>query len=177
MAQNPGTNRQIPDHSIMDLMGKQCYLGNEFIYANSKASFAATTETPILLLSNPAVTASGFPSGYVSLFVNLNKLIVATASQNVIMRIYLNPAGITAGTSETPVNLRPQSPTTSIAALSINPTGTISGNPIQVLAAQIGLPDTSDVLMILDPGNSILITAQASATATAMVNELSWFEL
>lgn len=175
---NPATQRQVPDHSIMDLMGKQCYLGNQFIYANAKASFTATTETPILYLSNPAITTSAFTApAWKALFVNLNKLVVATASQNVIMRLYLNPTSVTAGTTETPVNLRPQNPNTSIAALSINPTWTIAGSPIQVLAAQIGLPDTSSILMILDPGNSLMITAQASATATAIINEISWYEL
>ena len=176
MGLQPGTNNQIPDKSIMDIWGRQAYLGNQFIYANPIASFVATTETPIMLLSNPAVTTSSFPSGYKSLFVNLNKLIVATASQSVIMRVYLNEPSITAGTSKTPVNIRSGSASTSIAALSINPTGSITGVPIMVLSALIGLPDTSAILAIIDPGNSLFITAQASATATSMINEISWFE-
>jgi hypothetical protein len=177
MAQQPGTNKQVPEHSILDHFSKQVYLGQQFIYTNPIASFSATTETPIMLLSNPAVTTSAFPSGWTSLFVNLQKLVVATASQTCIMRVYLNPSGITTGTTKTPVNLRSGSATTSIAALSINPTGSIAGVPIMVLSAQIGIPDKSDTLLILDPGSSILITAQASATATAVINEVSWYEI
>ncbi len=294
MALQPGTNRQVPDHSIMDAFNKQTYLGNQFVYSSSQTS-GGSSETTLYLLRNPAVTSSGFPANYTSLFVNFIKSVCITASQGVTLRAYLTPtvtagtqtvalapdvsgslnstffllngpgntnkyyvwyninsagvdpavagrtgiavagatnvtaanlgtatknainsaaavdftvtgtstititntsvASFTAavdgsaatgftfavtsagnGTAVTPVNLRPASPTTSIAGLSTVPTVSANGTLLFALAAIPGSADAIAPLVILDPGKSLLVTIQATATSTVGVPNLGWFE-
>lgn len=172
----PGTNKQVVDNSILDKFGKQTYLGNSFNYSLPNQEITTTSEFPLILLNNPAVSDSAFPSGYKSLFVNLQKLICITPSQNSVLRVYLNPTA-TAGTEKTPINLRPQNSNTSISDLSLNPTASSNGTLISVLSALPGQSDFSDLLSVLDPGNSMLITAQTSSNATFIGTELSWYEL
>jgi hypothetical protein len=176
MGFTPATNRQVPDHSIMDHYNKQTYLGNKFVYASNQA-IASTSEIPLLLLQNPAVATSSFPSGYTGLFVDLMKLAVITASQSAVIRVYLNPTTPVAGTAKTPTNLRYASATTSIAALSAAPTVSGNGTLINVLSALPGQPDRSDLLVILDPGQNMLLTIQATANPTTIAQSISWYEL
>lgn len=174
MATQPGTNKQVPEHSILDHFDKQVYLGNQFIFTNPIS--VGTAETPILLLSNPLVAAQAFP-GQASLFVNLNKLVCVTASQNVIVRSYLAPTVTGAGTAKTAVNLRSGSPSSSVATLATSPTASANGTLVQMLASNAFSPDMSSILTIVDPGKIMLITAQASAASTALISETSWFEI
>ena len=69
MGLTPATNRQVPDNSILDYFNKQTYLGNQYVYAVGSIEILSTSEAPYLLLTNPAVTATGFPSGYQSTFL------------------------------------------------------------------------------------------------------------
>lgn len=178
MANLPSTARQVADNSILDVMGgKQTYLGNQFIYTNPIPSFATTAELPVFLMTNPAITTSAFPSAWTSLFVNLNKCVTTTASQSVIFRFYLNPTVTGAGTAKTPINLRTGSATTSVATIATLPSVSANGTLYQMLASQPFSPDLSSVLAIIDPGKSLLITAQATATATTAIQEISWWEL
>jgi hypothetical protein len=175
MVLQPGTNRQIPDHSIMDYFRKQTYLSNQYVYT-AASSLTGTSEVPLYLLSNPAVMTSSFPANYVSLFQNFSKLICATGSEDIILRYYLNPTVSAAGTPVTPVNLRPESSNTPKAVLTSGPTISANGSLIKVLASGSFLPDESDILSILDPANSILITVQPSGTCSGIV-VTGWFEL
>lgn len=177
MALQPGTNRQVPDHSIMDHFEKQTYLGNQYIYSVASSEIGATSETAIILLQNPVVSTNAFPSGYTSLFVNLRKIICLTASQTAIMRLYLNPTFSAAGTAETPINLRPASPNTSIATLSVAPTVSANGTFIEILSSTPMVEDSASKLIVLDPGQTLLITAQVSSDSTFVATELAWYEL
>lgn len=176
MALTPATNRQIPDHAILDFYNKQLYLGNQYVYATNQA-IASTAEIPLLLLQNPAISTSGFPSGYVGLFVDYSKLACLTASQNAVIRMYLAPTFSVAGTAKTPLNLRPASPNVSIATLTSAPTVSVNGNLINVLSALPGEPDESHLMTILDAGQTMLWTIQTSANPTSIAAELSWYEL
>src|ERR1700677_4454759 len=119
MAIQPGSNRQLPDHAILDMHGKQAYLGNQYSCFTS-LTVGVTTEVGIFLLQNPAVTTSAFPAQYTSLFCDLRSLTSLTGAQTAVMKVYLNPSA-TPGTPLTPVNSRPASPNTSVATVTLDP--------------------------------------------------------
>ena len=176
MALTPGTNRQVPEHAIYDANNKQTYLGNQYIYTIGSQTPGVTTEYPLLLLQNPAVSTSAFPSGYKSLFINLKNIISLTGSASALLRVYLNPTITSAGTAQTPLNLRPLSPNTSIATLTLNPTISANGSLVEVIASQALTTFQSQLLEIIDPTQALLITVQTSTTSTAIACELGWFE-
>lgn len=176
MALQPGTNKQNQENSILDHFSKQVYLGNGFVYALADTEITTVSETPLLLLLNPIPSGVAFPNA-LSLFLNHRKLVCLTASQNCVLRFYLNPTGLTGGTTEAPLNLRTGAATLSVATLIFEPTGTITGTLFDILASTPGQPDASDRLAILDPGKSMLVTAQASSTTTFIGAALEWFEL
>lgn len=176
MALNPGTNRQVPEHSIMDAYNKQTYLGNQFIYSASTA-LTGSSEVPLYVLQNPAVTTAAFPATQQALFLNFRKVTCITASQSILLRFYFNPVGVSGGTPETPVNLRPLSTATGIATLALKPTVSGSnGTLVTVLSSNAFAPDLSNVLAVLDSGQSLLVTAQPSGDCS-VIAELGWYQL
>lgn len=177
MTQRPATNKQVPDNSILDAFNKQTYLGNQFLYSIPATSTASSSESPILLISNPIVASSGFPSGYQSLFLNFRKVTCITNTQSVLFRFYFNPTVTSVGTPVTPVNLRPANAPASIAAVSTGASVSANGTFLATLPSLTFVPSVSTVLSILDPGQSMLITAQASAASTAIAVEIGWYEL
>lgn len=285
----PANNKQIPDHSILDLNGKQAYLANQ--YSATKAFSVGTGETKLLLLKN---ATSGAGNG-TALFQNLLKVVENTAAKSVILNIYLNPtvaagaqtiafaadsagslnstyfllndeqgngyyvwfninsagvnpaiagrtgvqvAGATnasaatlgtaakaliialnggnsfsatgtatltitnlisgpsvpasdgaaptgfvftvtagAGTPLTPVNLRSAYGDNSIAQVSESPIASANGTLIDSISAAAQSVASSDLLKILDAGQSILVTSIASASSTSINTILQWYEL
>lgn len=91
MAFLPATNRQIPDHAILDQYNKQTYLGNT--YSVNKSFTVGTGETALLLLNNKYSSVNG--TG-IALFQNMLKVVESTAAHSAIINIYSNPT-ITAG--------------------------------------------------------------------------------
>ena len=66
MATLPATNKQIPDHSILDHFDKQTYLGNQY---SASASFTVgASEIPLLLMTN---VQTGSSSNFKALFQRL----------------------------------------------------------------------------------------------------------
>lgn len=175
MTLQPGTTKQLPDHSILDAVNKQTYLGNEYVYCASNA-ITGSSETVLYLLKNPVVTASGFPSGYISLFYNLSKLITATDANSCTLRVYLGPTSSASGTAKTPVNLRPKSTNTSIATLGLTPTVSANGTLIDMITSQSFAQTSSNVMTILDPGKSLLITVQCNTDST-VITQMRWYEI
>lgn len=175
MALQPGTNKQLPENSVFDALGKQTYLGNQYTYPfNTNATGSA--EVPFILIRNPAVTLSTFPANYVSLFINLKKLSVLTASQNGVLRFYLSPTFSAAGTPQTAVNLRPASPNVSSALITTVPTVSVNGTLVEALGTNAFLESESKELMILDPGQTLLATLQPSGNLT-VIGQFNWYEL
>ncbi len=172
----PATNFQDPKQSILDAYNQQTYLGNQFIYSTGSVSISGTSETPLVLISNPTVSGSSFPSKYKSLFLNFRKVTCFTSSQSAIFRFYFNPTVTGAGTTETPLNLRPANPNLSVATVGLNPTVSANGTYIAALASLAFVSDISTVLAILDPGKSLLITVQCSASASVNA-ESGWYEI
>lgn len=174
----PATNRQLPDNAILDLFNKQTYLGNRYTFVMAFTA-AGTTETVSLLLQNPAQTTVAFPSqgGPSSLFVDLRRMsgITAITSAN-IMRTYLNPTVTAVGTAKTPINMRKASPNTSIASLHSGPTISANGTLIEAISSANPETIASGDLIILDPGQSLLITLQTETSAVINA-QLSWYEV
>lgn len=166
--QNFPTKNQIPNNSIMDKFDKQVYLGNYFRFAATTA-LTGTSENPLYLLKCPATATK-------SLFFNLNRIIGQTASQTITIRAYIGPTVTVAGTSKTPLNARPANTNASIADLELTPTTSANGILISaLLAAPLAMAE-ADELIILDPGQSLLITTQATASMSVLA-ELGWYEL
>lgn len=82
----PATNKQLPDHSMLDHFNKQTYLGNQ--YSASSAFTVGTGETALILLNN---IQSGSPQTFPALFQNLLKVVENTAAHSVILNVYLSP--------------------------------------------------------------------------------------
>lgn len=176
MTLTPATNKQLPDHAILDMNGKQNYLGNQFIYTFDGTT-GSTSEFPIIYLLNPGGLLTSFPSGYKGLFCGYLKTSCLTTSQSVVLKAYLNPTISSNGTPQTPINLRSASSNTSISNLYTDPTASSNGTLITVLSSTPGLSDLSTVLSILDPGKSLLITATTSSSSTVLSAELCWNEI
>lgn len=173
----PATVNQIPDHAILDHYNKQNYLGNRFVYSLDSQSIASTAETPLFLLTNPAVTTSAFPSTFKALCFDIKKVSCLTASQNAILKFYVTPTISANGTAKTPQNVRPASSTVSIAKLYQTPTIGANGTLVNELISSAFVPDSSDTLFILDPGQSLLINVKVSANPTVISVDLGWYEL
>ena len=108
--------------------------------------------------------------------MSLRKLNCLTASQSAILRFYLAPTFSANGTAASIYNLRPASPTTPIALAYTIPTVSANGNFIGAISDPTYSSEASSLMVILDPGQSILVTMQASAAATAITTTLSWWE-
>lgn len=102
---------QIAEKSILDLFGRQTYLGNSFILPIGALAFNSATETPFALISCPSTAAKG-------LFLNYQKL---SATNQATVSAYYSATATYAGPSVTPLKARPGLTATSIAACSLNP--------------------------------------------------------
>lgn len=162
------TSAQNPSEAIMDLFGKQVYLGNTFVYASS-VSVSGTSEQPFYTLANPLDNAK-------SLFVNLRKVISGSASLSVIMKCYIAPIVSVAGNAQTAINMRPANGNLATGVLQLSPTVSANGSLILVEASNAFDPKFSQNLVILDPGQVMLVTFQCSASDTVLF-ELGWYEL
>ena len=175
MSLTPATNKQLPDHAILDYFNKQIYLGNGFSVPQSLA-LSGTSENLLYLVQNP-VTSTSFPSSYKSLFLNLRKYL--TTLQNVVIKIYQAGVVATVSTASTAQNLRPASSNASIAGVYVNGQFTMTSNG--TLMSELGVtpsaPLDDSMLVIVDPGQSILITATALVTTTTVQSTVSWYEL
>lgn len=170
MAILPATQNQIPDNSIRDHFNKQTYLGNKFSIAET--IMATGSQTPNILIQN---SSSNTKAIFVTDFVITN-----TANNEIISYCYFNPTVTVLGTVINPVNLRPQSPTASIASVYMNPTVSANGTLVDVYDwGSIGpIGGRIDVfrLAILDPGQSFLLSTVATAIHPFYL-DIGWYEL
>jgi hypothetical protein len=164
---------QISQESILDLNGKQAYLGNAFSAGINGTSIASTSETALITISNPAAITSGQKA----LFVDFALLSGMTASSTVIFRIYYNPTISAAGSVVTPTNIRTGSSNTPVAVVHSLPTASSNGTFLSVLAVSPTTTGSSTILRVVDPGSTLLITAQCSVNPTLIGAEIGWYEL
>lgn len=171
MGLQPGTNKQVPDHAILDFYNKQTYLGNRFAFPLT-FTLSGTSENNAFYLANP-VTGT-FPT-QASLFVDMIALTGLTTAATDTLRVYLNPTAVSGGTARTPINLRTGSSTASIATLTSAPTAT-PGAAIDLLSSAALSTQYTKQLIIVDPGFSLLITLQG-ANSDSVRAALGWYEL
>jgi hypothetical protein len=173
MALLAATNKQVPEHSILDHFDKQIYLGNEYV---ASASFTVgASEIPLLLVTN---VQTGNSSNFKALFVNMLKVVEKTASQSIILNVYINPTVTGAGTPITPVNLRSSYGVTNVVAtIASSPSVSSNGTLVDSISAAALTVGVSTLLKILDQGQSILITGIASAASVSVGTILQWYEL
>ena len=167
---NPLNQNQIPNNSIMDINGRQTYLGNSFVLPQNGKSLSNTTETPLTIISNPASSGK-------SLFLFSRK--ISTDNNNIYVRFYLNPTVNVAGSTTTALNLRTGSSTASVSNCYLGSTITSNGTFIATLPATV-YSITSEVLFILDPGATMLITGQQFSGSSGSSNifvENIWYEI
>lgn len=164
----PLNSKQTPDNSILDLNGRQTYLGNSFILPHTGITLTDTSEHPVQLIRNPATSGK-------SLFLFTRKL--STDNNAVLVSFYFNSTPNVVGAATTPVNMRSGSANTSISQCYLSATITANGTFLAAFPSTIyTIP--SDVLLIVDPGNNILITAtQIGAGTTHAYVESIWYEI
>ena len=164
------TANQNPVNSIMDRFDKQTYLGNAFIFGQQSVSLGTTAETDLATLACPVGSTK-------SIFVVLRR--VSSSAQQVLFAYYVAPTITSAGTVATPVNLRPASSNASIASVHTGPTVSSEGTLFSTLGCPSNFYVISDAetMIILDPGQVLLITGQALTATTSINYEISWYEL
>lgn len=174
MALTPGTNRQVPDHAILDFYNKQTYLGQRFTFSLN-FTLSGTTENNAFLLSNPLSTTTAFPN-QLSFFLDLVALTGLTASATNVLRVYLGPTGVSGGTDKVPLNLRTGSATASVATFKSAPTATPGSTVYGIQGAAAFSTRKLDQLIVVDPGKTLLITLQG-ANSDIVNCALGWYEL
>jgi hypothetical protein len=165
------TAAQVPDHAILDQFNRQTYLGNAFVLPIAGISLSGTSETNILLMTNPSTNKS--------LFVNLRRY--SSSAQAVLVKTYIASSISTTGIANIPVNLRPANPTMSASACYAN--GQFSLNSNGTLVSAVGcssdyfITEDNSLMFIIDPGQTLLITATALIADTIFNADVSWFEI
>lgn len=177
MSFQPATPKQLPDHAILDQFGKQTYLGNAFVVPVG-LTIATLSETPLLLLQNPALTGSQTVGK--ALFLNLRRF--SSASEQVLIKTYFASVVSSIATATVPINLRPANSNASIAQLYPNGQFSVSSNGTLISAVGCAADDyviqDNLLLIILDPGQSVLLTLTAISNTSTLVNaDVSWYEL
>lgn len=173
MAILAATNKQVPEHSIMDYFWKQNYLGNQ--YSASSSFTVGASEIPLLLLSN---IQSGNQQTLKSLFQNNLKVVENTAAHSIILNVYTNPTVTGGGTPVVPVNLRVSYGVLgSVATIASAPTVSANGTLVDSISAAALSVSASNILNILDNNQILLVTGIASAASTSITAIIQWFEL
>jgi len=166
-------HNQVPDKSIMDIFGRQTYLGNSFIVGIPTNNIGSTSEVPYALVINPS--GSGL-----SMFNVLRRIsIIVTGSAIATFRFYATPTVTANGTPLTPGNLRINAASkASVMKMYSLPTVSNNGTFIaEIGTTSSGNPYDSDVLTILDPGVTLLVTCQASSGTAPVGFETVWYEM
>lgn len=158
---------QIAQESILDLFGKQTYLGNSFVYTYS-GSLADTSEHTAVLINNASSGATAK-----SMFLMSQKV---TSTTQVYVRYYITPTVSAAGTPATPLNLRPAYATSSVLTVTTAPTASPLGTLMSMQSAN-GPSTISNTLFVIDPGYKLLVTAQAATGTPSIFIENVWYEL
>lgn len=168
MAGAPLTQTQLPMDSILDINGKQTYLGNSFVLPTSGKSIANTVETPICVIQSASTNTK-------SLFLFSRNF--STDNNPMLFRYYLNPTINSPGSATVALNLKTGSTTTSVSICYLAMTITANGTLFETIAgSQYGSRD--DLLVIIDPGKSILLTGQQSGAGTTVaIAEHAWYEI
>lgn len=164
----PLTQTQLPLESILDLNGKQTYLGNSFLLPMPGGSLTNTDETPFVVISNASTNKK-------SLF--LFRRNISSNNNQAIVRYYKNATLNVAGTATTALNLRSGMSTISISTCYLAATITANGTLIGAIPTTVSFLGP-DLFYVIDPGANILITAQQAGAGTSVIYiENAWYEI
>lgn len=160
----------------MDAYFRQTYLANAFIFSTGSTAISGTSEVPLLLIQNKSANfqVNGLPVGC---FVQNIKVAQLTAAHTAIFNLYVGPTFSAAGTAKTPVNLRVASAVTSLMTVTQAPTVSANGTLIEIFSSTAIVPDMSQILKIVDPNKTLLLTATVSNDGDHVNAAISWFEL
>lgn len=166
----PLTQTQLPMEAILDIFGKQTYLGNSFSLPQTGKALANTNEAPIAVIKNPSGSGKSlFLSGF-SFVSDLNTTLI---------RFYINPTLNVAGSTTTPVNLRSGSSTASVSLCYLGATITANGTLAYTIpCTTAGIP--LKFLIVIDQNSSLLITGQQISGAVGTSNiylASAWYEI
>ncbi len=164
----PITSTQTPDNSILDLNGRQTYLGNSFSLPQAGKALTNTAETAAVVITNPAASGKSLFLFYRTIYSDLNPVLV---------RLYSNPVLNVPGATTAPKNMRSGSTTATVSVCYLSASITSNGTLVTAFpASPYGAESNS--LYIIDPGNSVLLTGQQAAAGTSNVYiENVWYEI
>lgn len=164
-------NIQVAENSILDVIGgRQSYLGNAFIIPWAASTLTDTNENVIALIRNVSTNTK-------SLFI-YNRA-VFTDNITGVFRFYRDPTITVNGSSAlTPQNLRTGYVSLNPSVATVYTAPTIAANG-QILESLLGgtTSNASNVLHVIDPGDSMLITCKLlTGTSTGVYLDFVWFE-
>lgn len=176
MALTPATPRQIPEHAILDHYDKQTYLGNQYVVPLAGTSLANSESNLLLFRNLGSQTMSSNP--YVpGLFINLKKVVCLTVGESALLRFYLNPTVTMNGSAAAAVNARSSYGVGGMhATVTTVPSTSANGTLIDAIGGGYLASSESKSLIVLDPGQSLLVTGFASASIT-VDGFVGWYEL
>lgn len=164
---------QVAEKSILDISGRQTYLGNSFNAGFAPQALGVTTEVPVFLVTNPAGSTK-------SLFCFDRRYeIIVSSTDTASFTFYLNPTVSSVGTVVTPTNLRfnVASPLSTVATSSFPSVSSFGSQVLDVSTVSSGNPSRSNVLFILDPGVTLLLTAISSSATAPVGFQMAWYEI
>jgi hypothetical protein len=100
-----------------------------------------------------------------------------TASNNVVIKVYVNPTVTGNGTPLSPVNNRVAYGNNSKGLLTSAPSVSANGTLVNIISSQSLINAQSNILTVLDNAQSLLVTATASSASTSVETLLGWYEL
>lgn len=157
MANEKYTQNQVPDKSILDLNGRQAYMGNSYAAATKDVANAGTVEVPVLTL------VGGSSIGLAS-FIQKIKVSTMTAAQSGIVRVYAAPTLVT-GAAVNTRNMRIGQANNSSLSVNLVTSASNNGQLIDSVAFGSSIPAILDSLKILESGQRILVTVQTTGAA------------
>ena len=165
----PLTKTQLPLEAILDLFGKQTYLGNSFILPMTGKSLADTSETSLAVIRNPSTSGK-------SIFLVSRRF--STDLNPVLVKVYVNSVLNVPGSTTTPLNLRSGATTASISQSYLGASFTNNGTLLWTTAATLAVPALETLLYVIDPGTNALLTATQVGVGTSVVqSQLAWYEI
>lgn len=167
---NKYNQNQVPDKSILDLNGRQAYMGNQYTISIPAQSVAANTETALVLIRMPAGLEK-------SVFLIRKNLSVSTGNEHCLLKVYHTPTFSVAGTPQTPVNVRPGSGQVSQALITTLPTVSVNGTLMECFRASDGSAISTHQMQVADSGGSLLISVTPSANPTVIDLTITWNEV
>lgn len=136
--------------------------GTSFISSRRMVNIATKSETPVALFR---ATSKNICWDIVNAF--------CWTGQSLVLSAYADPTITNPGQSQMPVNLRIGSATQATAVVTNDPAASNYGT--YLASSQMLTP--SNLLIVIDPGHTLLVTATVSNANVSLGLGFSWYEL